>query len=621
MKFYRNLTGLAILVLAMIGLIGINVAVAAPATMPLISRNVPCFASSDYPASANDNSYSTSWRATIPGWITYDLSAVPVAQRGQVVLVWYDTDTYDYDHTPKSSYYVGIPKNYTIEGNAAAGGSSAPTSGWVALATVTGNIYHSRQTVVNLTGYNWIRLNISTLETQGGSNTCINVDVHDAGLGVQDDWIFYGDSITAGGMAVSGTNTFGQMINAAKPGYYPIGECGGIGGIFSWHGAQYINGWLAAFPGKYVGIAYGTNDAWGNQTGAAAYYTNIETIVKAVLAAGKVPIVSKIPFSTNADVANNVPSYNAQIDALYTAYPQVVKGPDFWTYFKNNPSLLGSDGVHPSDAGYIALRQQWANTALTAIYTGGTVTPTPTSAITPTPVRTPTPVVTTPTATPVITVTPARTPTPVRTATPRRTATPGRTATPRRTATPTPVYTASPEVTTTPVATVPVATATPLVTATPVPTAGSIKVQFYNQSTAATTNQIYLNIKLLNTGSSAISLSNVTIRYYYTIDGAQTQNFYCDWSPVGSSNVNGTFVTMNPAKTGADTYVEVGFGSGAGSLAAGGNTTVQARIAKSNWTNYTQTNDYSFNSSATTFVDWSKTAGFVSGFLQWGTEP
>jgi photosystem II stability/assembly factor-like uncharacterized protein len=267
---------------------------------------------------------------------------------------------------------------------------------------------------------------------------------------------------------------------------------------------------------------------------------------------------------------------------------------------------------------------------------GTVTTPTPTTVRTPTPVVTVTPVITvTPTpvrtATPLIT--PIRTATPVRTATPGRTATPARTATPRRTstprgATPTPARTATPLVTATPVLTpspmvtpTPVVTVTPMPTATPVPTTGSIKVQFYNQSTAATTNQIYLNIKLVNTGSSAIALANVKIRYYYTEDGTQAQNFYCDYTPVGSSNVNSTFVTMAAAKTGADTYVEVGFNSGAGSLATGGNTTIQARIAKNDWSNYNQANDYSFNSTATTYVDWTQVTGYVSGALQWGVEP
>ncbi len=222
-----------------------------------------------------------------------------------------------------------------------------------------------------------------------------------------------------------------------------------------------------------------------------------------------------------------------------------------------------------------------------------TATPVPTSVLTPTPVitATPTPVIT---ATPVITVTP----------------TPIHTATPVITATPTLAPTATP-----------VVTATPVPTATPVTTTGSIKVQFYNQNTAATSNQIYANFKLINAGSSAIPLSDVKIRYYYTVDGAKTQTFYCDYSPIGSSNVTGSFVTMATVKTGADTYLEVAFSSGAGSLATGANVIIQGRYAKSDWSNYTQTDDYSFNSSGTTYGDWTKVTGYVSGALQWGTEP
>lgn len=200
------------------------------------------------------------------------------------------------------------------------------------------------------------------------------------------------------------------------------------------------------------------------------------------------------------------------------------------------------------------------------------------------------------------------TPTPVRT--PTVTPSPVRTPTAARTPTPeiTPIRTPTPRVTVIP-------------TATPVPTTGAIKVQFYNQNTAATSNQLYLNIRLANPGTAAVILSDVKIRYYYTIDGVKPQNFYCDWAQAGGANVTGAFATMGTAVTGADTYVEIGFTSGAGNLAAGGDTIVQARVAKSDWTNYNQTNDYSFNASATTFMDWPKVTAYISGTLQWGTEP
>jgi hypothetical protein len=203
------------------------------------------------------------------------------------------------------------------------------------------------------------------------------------------------------------------------------------------------------------------------------------------------------------------------------------------------------------------------------------------------------------------------------------TPTPTPTATIVRTATPTPTIqtTSSPMVTKTPSPTS-TRTATPQPgTPTPTPGTGAIKVQFYNQGKTDPSNQLYMNIQLVNTGSSAVALSNVKMRYWYTEDGTQAQSFWCDYSPVGSSNVTGTFVKMETAETGADTYLEIGFSSGAGSLNPGASTQVQCRCAKSDWSNYAQTNDYSFNSAASSYVDWTKMTGYVSGALQWGTEP
>ncbi|WP_439647927.1 cellulose binding domain-containing protein [Cohnella mopanensis] len=143
----------------------------------------------------------------------------------------------------------------------------------------------------------------------------------------------------------------------------------------------------------------------------------------------------------------------------------------------------------------------------------------------------------------------------------------------------------------------------------------------YNGSLTASLNTINPRFKLVNTGTSAVALSNVKIRYYYTIDGEKAQSFFCDWSQVGGNNVTGTFVKLTTAKTGADYYLEIGFTSGAGSLAAGQSIDIQTRFAKNDWTNYTQTGDYSFDATDTNYVDWTKAPTYVSGSLQWGIEP
>ncbi len=167
----------------------------------------------------------------------------------------------------------------------------------------------------------------------------------------------------------------------------------------------------------------------------------------------------------------------------------------------------------------------------------------------------------------------------------------------------------------------PTPSVTPTPTPTPTPIIVSIKVGMFNSNKPVTSDTIYPQFKLSNTGTAAISLSNVKIRYYYTVDGEKPQSFWCDYSQAGTANVTGTFVSMATAKTNADSYLEIGFASDAGSLAAGSSIEIRTRFAKTDWSNYTQTNDYSFNSTAADYTDWSKATGYFSGALQWGVEP
>ena len=391
----------------------------APAPMPLISRGAPAFTNDTcggaYPASlANDASYDTQWRAcstpsaAAPVYLAYDLSAVPFASRGRVLVAWYnDPITSPYEHGYVGQVGYDIPSTYTIESNAAPGGA-LPGSGWVTLASVSGNAYHSREQLVDLAGASWLRMRVTATDgSSGNTGVYLNLDVHDAAAGAQDSWVFFGDSITQAGLAHNslGVGTWAQLVNAARASFYPAFEDGGIGGTLSADGVARIAAWLAVFPGRYVALAYGSNDA-GYSVSPDTFYSNYTRMVDAVLAAGKVPVVPRIPWGCTGALQANASGLNARIDALYAAYPSVVRGPDLWTYFANNTGLISGDCLHPTNQGYAGMRQQWANAMLANVYAG---TPSPTPTVAPTATASPTAAPTTsPTVAP--TATPSATP-------------------------------------------------------------------------------------------------------------------------------------------------------------------------------------------------------------------
>lgn len=201
---------------------------------------------------------------------------------------------------------------------------------------------------------------------------------------------------------------------------------------------------------------------------------------------------------------------------------------------------------------------------------------------------------------------------------------PSATKTPGNTATNTPTNTAQPSFqpptnTPGPSAT---ATTTPTATNTPLPVTGSLRVQYANADQSATDNSIRPHFKIVNAGSSAVSLSSLKLRYYFTRDTAQSLVFNCDYAVVNCNNLSGTFTPVNPAKPTADYYLEVSFSAAAGSIAAGADSgDIQIRFNKSDWSNFNQSNDYSFNLTQTSYSNWNKVTLYQNGTLVWGIEP
>ena len=318
-------------------------------------------------ASCNDVYYDA-WNGSVGSYLAYDLSDIPQEQRAVINVAWYSGAWNNYDYTVLKESPGASLSSYRISVNAAAGGSY-PETGWEEIVTVEDYTAHSGENSFPFAGYNWVRIEVLGVQN-GGKNVSLNVDIHSVMNGLVDSWMFYGDSITACGMVTfsAGDGNFADFLHELDPRFYPAQENGGIGGVLSTHGKANIDRWLKQFPGQYVSIAYGTNDCWGDQTGTEQYYENLVYMIRAIQAAGKTAVLPKIPFSLEKGISEHVERYNAKVDQIYAEFPDVIPGPDFYTWFKENPDMLSGDGVHPSDAGYNAMRRIWAETVLEAVY-------------------------------------------------------------------------------------------------------------------------------------------------------------------------------------------------------------------------------------------------------------
>jgi hypothetical protein len=154
---------------------------------------------------------------------------------------------------------------------------------------------------------------------------------------------------------------------------------------------------------------------------------------------------------------------------------------------------------------------------------------------------------------------------------------------------------------------------------------GSVRLQYRSGDTNKPTDPwIRGQFDLFNDSTAAVSLAELTVRYWYTIDSVAAQAFTCDTAFVGTAgcaNVIASFASVSPPRAGADSVIEIGFLPAAGTLVAGGDTqAILTRVNKADFSDFDETNDYSY-ASWSAFADAPRITVYRNGTLVWGIEP
>ncbi len=363
----------------------------------------------------------------------------------------------------------------------------------------------------------------------------------------------------------------------------------------------------------------------GSNTVAAAVTfpnTDIRQILPTGIVSGSTDFMNCPKGTPNpVSIAENVtiPALVAGAYDMYFAFEEPVYGQPIQL------ALSSKDSAGLYQLGRINIDTNGVVPSATIPTTGTAATPTNTKASTSTPTNTATntPGGLTKTATNVTSKTSTNQPSATSRATKSATLLP--TATTPATKGPTSTWTSTPRTTTAPTST-PRATNAPTNTPKPtntqvVTTGGSFKVQYSTSEVNSTPDNLAPAINIVNTGKATVKLNDLTIRYYFTRDNETSLKFYCDYADMGCERVTGHFVDLNPTTSDADCYLEVGFNTH-DSLYPGAKTgEVLLRINRVNWSDFDQTNDYSFDATKRSFRDWSQVTLYQNGNLIWGVPP
>jgi acyl-CoA thioesterase I len=284
-----------------------------------------------------------------PSWVAIDVGAGP----SRLLVSWTSSGNHDY-----ADRRYGAPVDYRIETSADSTNGADGT--WRTAVDVRGNPVRTRAHAVDFAGQRWIRMVVTGLSPDVFEYGLFldEVDVHDLSRGGNDVWVFFGDSITSAvfDRAPSHQPGFAEAVARRHPGYHPAVVSAGYGSLHHSDAVRRIDEVLALNPeARVVALGFGSND-WD----PVAFRADLREVIRKVRAAGKIPVVARIPFRADAKV-----DYPQRLDRVVdevTAQLGLLPGPDLYGWFRSHPERL-ADGLHPDDAGAVEMIRLWAEAA------------------------------------------------------------------------------------------------------------------------------------------------------------------------------------------------------------------------------------------------------------------
>jgi len=151
-----------------------------------------------------------------------------------------------------------------------------------------------------------------------------------------------------------------------------------------------------------------------------------------------------------------------------------------------------------------------------------------------------------------------------------------------------------------------------------------LKVQDRSHDNDDVDAQLYADYEIFNTGKVAAPLSSITMRYWFTNENpSDPLMFSCDYAQLNCANITSKFVALATPVPLANTYLEIGFTTAAGSIAPGQQTgEIQTRTHHASFSNFLTTQTYSFISDPSfVYKDTQTITLYINGVLVWGVEP